>query len=77
MLLSESEAGSTAEEVWAKFKTGLLTDRRQLGWCMALQVLTDGEVKLGGGVIKLKDLLQLSYRQALRPTRAERRPTTG
>ena len=64
MLLSESEAGSTAGEVWATFKTCLLIDRRQLGRCMALQVLTDCDVKLGGGVIKLKELLQLSDRHS-------------
>ena len=64
MFLSETEAGSTAEKVWAKFKTGLLIDRRQLGRCMALNVLTDGDVNLGGGVIKLKELLQLSDRHS-------------
>ena len=64
MLLSESEDGSTAEEVCAKFKTGLLIDRRQLGRSMALPVLTDCDVKIGGGVIKLKALLQLSDRHS-------------
>ena len=66
MLLSESEAGSTAGEVWATFKAGLLIDRRQLGRCMALhvQVLTYCDVKLGDGVIKLKELLQLRDRHS-------------
>ena len=77
MLSAESKAGLLAEEVWAKLKTGLLKTTWQV--CEALHVLTECDVKLSGGVIKLKELLQLSDRHSRhgRPARAHMRPTAG
>ena len=44
---------------------------------MALHVLTDGDVRLVGGVIKLKDLLQLSDRYLRHGRPAQWIPAAG